>query len=80
MFLNTSRSVISHSGYIIYQYNGNIGKLISGIIYIGYFVPPTVITGLKDSSRCMQEEIFGPVVCIAKFSGDDEGNILKNFT
>merc|ERR1719270_236282 len=28
----------------------------------GYFIPPTVITDLKDSSRCMQEEIFGPVV------------------
>ena len=37
-------------------------------------MPPTVITGLTDSSRCMQEEIFGPVVCIAKFAGDDEGN------
>ena len=24
----------------------------------------------------MQEEIFGPVVCIAKFGGDDEGNNL----
>ena len=33
-----------------------------------------MITGLKDSSRCMQEEIFGPVVCVAKFGGDDEGN------
>ena len=45
----------------------------------GYFMPPTVITGLKDSARCMQEEIFGPVVCIAKFSGDDEGkNYNKN--
>ena len=41
---------------------------------LGYFIPPTVITGLKDSSRCMQEEIFGPVVCVAKFGGDDEGN------
>ena len=51
-------------------------KIISIVLLIpfsGYFVPPTVITGLKDSSRCMQEEIFGPVVCIAKFSGDDEG-------
>lgn len=43
------------------------------ITLTGYFIPPTVITNLKDSSRCMQEEIFGPVVCVAKFSGDDEG-------
>ena len=37
----------------------------------GYFMGPTVITGLKDTSRCMQEEIFGPVVCISEFSGTD---------
>ena len=47
------------------------------IPFSGYFVPPTVITGLKDSSRCMQEEIFGPVVCIAKFNGDDEGKKIQ---
>lgn len=38
----------------------------------GYFMSPTVISGLKDSTRCMQEEIFGPVVCIAQFSHEDE--------
>jgi len=43
----------------------------------GYFIPPTVITDLKDSSRCMQEEIFGPVVCVAKFSGDDEDEVIQ---
>ena len=42
----------------------------------GYFMAPTVVTGLKDSSRCMQEEIFGPVVCISKFSGSD-GEIVS---
>ena len=29
--------------------------------YQGYFCQPTVIVGLKDSARCMQEEIFGIV-------------------
>ena len=28
----------------------------------GYFVQPTIITGLDDNSRCVREEIFGPVV------------------
>ena len=32
----------------------------------GYFFPPTVITGLADNSRCMKDEIFGPVVCLTK--------------
>ncbi|CAL4060495.1 unnamed protein product [Meganyctiphanes norvegica] len=38
----------------------------------GYFVRPTVITGLSDDSRCMQEEIFGPVTCITSFDTEEE--------
>jgi len=38
----------------------------------GYYCQPTVIVGLKDDARCMQEEIFGPVVCIAPFTGEDD--------
>ena len=43
----------------------------------GYYMSPTVITGLKDDSRCMQEEIFGPVVCISEFSGTEEEIIQR---
>ncbi|XP_060712996.1 2-aminomuconic semialdehyde dehydrogenase isoform X2 [Hemiscyllium ocellatum] len=38
----------------------------------GYFLLPTVITDIKDSSRCMQEEIFGPVTCIVPFETEEE--------
>uniref|UniRef100_A0A3P9DCG8 Aldehyde dehydrogenase 8 family, member A1 n=1 Tax=Maylandia zebra TaxID=106582 RepID=A0A3P9DCG8_9CICH len=38
----------------------------------GYFMPTTVITGISDSSRVMQEEIFGPVTCISPFDTEDE--------
>ncbi len=38
----------------------------------GYFMLPTVITGISDSSRVMQEEIFGPVTCINPFDTEDE--------
>uniref|UniRef100_A0A8B9KYT8 Aldehyde dehydrogenase 8 family, member A1 n=1 Tax=Astyanax mexicanus TaxID=7994 RepID=A0A8B9KYT8_ASTMX len=38
----------------------------------GYFMLPTVITGVKDSSRVMQEEIFGPVTCITPFDQEEE--------
>ncbi|EDO46344.1 predicted protein [Nematostella vectensis] len=38
----------------------------------GYFMRPTVITDVKDSSRCMQEEIFGPVTCVVPFDTEDE--------
>ncbi|XP_029546536.1 2-aminomuconic semialdehyde dehydrogenase isoform X2 [Salmo trutta] len=38
----------------------------------GYFLRPTVITGVAESSRVMQDEIFGPVVCVNPFDGEDE--------
>ena len=33
---------------------------------------PTVITGLEDNARCMQEEIFGPVTCVTPFDTEEE--------
>lgn len=44
----------------------------------GYFMRPTVITGLKSHCRVMQEEIFGPVVTIAPFSSEDEVLAMAN--
>jgi aminomuconate-semialdehyde/2-hydroxymuconate-6-semialdehyde dehydrogenase len=41
----------------------------------GYFVEPTVITGLGCDCRVLQEEIFGPVVTITPF--DDEAEALR---
>ena len=41
----------------------------------GYFIAPTVITGLTDTTRCMQEEIFGPVTCIVPFDTEEEVNV-----
>lgn len=33
---------------------------------------PTVITDVKDTSRLMTEEIFGPVVCVVPFDTMEE--------
>ncbi|KNC47796.1 2-hydroxymuconic semialdehyde dehydrogenase [Thecamonas trahens ATCC 50062] len=33
----------------------------------GYYVSPTVVTGLDMSARCNNEEIFGPVVGVIRF-------------
>lgn len=41
----------------------------------GYFVEPTVITGLDYDCRTNLEEIFGPVVTIMPFSSEEE--VLK---
>ncbi|KAK9712086.1 hypothetical protein K7432_007376 [Basidiobolus ranarum] len=46
----------------------------------GYFVQPTVITGLSPQSRIMQEEIFGPVVAICPFDEEEEVIKLTNGT
>ena len=46
----------------------------------GYFVEPTVITGLGCDRRVLQEEIFGPVVTITPFDGDEEAIRFANST
>jgi aminomuconate-semialdehyde/2-hydroxymuconate-6-semialdehyde dehydrogenase len=38
----------------------------------GFFLNPTVIVGLPETSRCVQEEIFGPVVTISSFKTIEE--------
>ncbi|KAI9144125.1 aldehyde dehydrogenase family 8 member A1-like protein [Paraphysoderma sedebokerense] len=38
----------------------------------GYYMEPTVVTGLPPTARCMQEEIFGPVTCIYPFETEEE--------
>jgi len=38
----------------------------------GYFVQPTVFSNVTPDMKIMQEEIFGPVVCVAKFDSLDD--------
>ncbi|KAH6687424.1 aldehyde dehydrogenase domain-containing protein [Plectosphaerella plurivora] len=38
----------------------------------GYFVRPTVFADTTEDMKIVQEEIFGPVVAISKFSTDEE--------
>jgi aminomuconate-semialdehyde/2-hydroxymuconate-6-semialdehyde dehydrogenase len=44
----------------------------------GWFIEPTVISGLSNSCRTNQEEIFGSVVTIQKFSTEEEVLQLAN--
>jgi aminomuconate-semialdehyde/2-hydroxymuconate-6-semialdehyde dehydrogenase len=44
----------------------------------GYFVNPTVISGLSANCRTQQEEIFGPVVGISTFKTEEEAIELAN--
>jgi acyl-CoA reductase-like NAD-dependent aldehyde dehydrogenase len=44
----------------------------------GQFYPPTVLTGVTPAMRIWQEEVFGPVMAVVKFSGDDEAVAIAN--
>ncbi|MEV7096599.1 aldehyde dehydrogenase family protein [Amycolatopsis sp. NPDC051045] len=46
----------------------------------GFFVQPTVIADLPDSSSVVQEEIFGPVLTVQRFATEDEAVALANGT
>jgi aminomuconate-semialdehyde/2-hydroxymuconate-6-semialdehyde dehydrogenase len=46
----------------------------------GWFIAPTVIDGLGAACRTNQEEIFGPVVTLQPFDGDDDAVALANAT
>lgn len=46
----------------------------------GYFVEPTIITGLERTSRCLREEIFGPVVTVTPFDMEEEVIMQANDT
>jgi aldehyde dehydrogenase (NAD+) len=46
----------------------------------GYYVPPTVFTGLPPSSRVSVEEIFGPVVTLIPATSYEEAVGLANDT
>ena len=46
----------------------------------GFYIQPTIYTGLKESARCVKEEIFGPVCHIAPFDAEEEVVHMANDT
>lgn len=44
----------------------------------GYFLEPTVITGLSQTCRTNQEEIFGPLVTVSPFDTEEEAIEMAN--
>ncbi|CAI5755667.1 unnamed protein product [Candida verbasci] len=55
-------------------------KNTEGELSKGFFIKPTIFADVRPDMRIVQEEIFGPVVSIAKFSNDDEAIQLANCT
>jgi len=68
-------SVASDDGYVA------IGgaEPPEGLSY-GYFVRPTVVAGVTGAARIAQEEVFGPVLTVLTYVGEDEGVALANST
>ncbi|MGH9059799.1 MAG: NAD-dependent succinate-semialdehyde dehydrogenase, partial [Acidimicrobiales bacterium] len=46
----------------------------------GHFYPPTVLTGVTPGTRCLSEEIFGPVAPITTFATEEEAVAQANAT
>lgn len=44
----------------------------------GYYVQPTVVSGVDNSMRIAQEEIFGPVVSLIAHDGDEDAARIAN--
>ncbi|MDY6853121.1 MAG: aldehyde dehydrogenase family protein [Thermodesulfobacteriota bacterium] len=46
----------------------------------GYFIEPTIFVNVKNEMRIAQEEIFGPVLSVIKYSSVDEAIEMANDT
>ena len=57
------------------------GRIVTGgkvIDQPGFWVEPTVVADLDNSSRLAQEEIFGPVLVVIPHDGDDDAVRIAN--
>jgi len=55
---------------------GGVRKVGDG----GYFIEPTIFTDVRPDMKIVREEIFGPVVVVAKFKTEEEVVALANDT
>ncbi|CAE6471136.1 unnamed protein product [Rhizoctonia solani] len=46
----------------------------------GYFIRPTIFADTTQNMKIVQEEIFGPVLCVSKFETEEEVIALANDT
>ncbi|MGH8894873.1 MAG: aminobutyraldehyde dehydrogenase [Actinomycetes bacterium] len=48
------------------------GGRVGGDLSAGYFHEATVVSGLRQDDEMVQEEMFGPVITVQRFSDEDE--------
>ena len=44
----------------------------------GYYMEPTVLSGVRSADTIAQEEVFGPVLAVISFDGEDEAVAIAN--
>src|SRR5258707_2822941 len=79
--------VIDEAAYKRIQDYIEIGKSEATLAYQakevppeGYFIPPTIFSGVKPNMRIAREEIFGPVLSVIKVRDLDEAFEVANVT
>jgi len=82
--VNSERQLAQNLGYVgTAQAEG--GQVATGGSQIlsdtgGYYMEPTVITGVNPNSSLAQNEVFGPVLAVTSFKGEAEAAALANST
>jgi acyl-CoA reductase-like NAD-dependent aldehyde dehydrogenase len=59
------------------------GKIVAGgkaLNRDGYFIPPTIVRDIPDDARLVQEEQFGPVLPVLRYSNLDDAIARANGT
>jgi acyl-CoA reductase-like NAD-dependent aldehyde dehydrogenase len=54
------------------------GGRMEGDAHKGYFIEPTIVTGIKEGARLVDEEQFGPVMPILKYKDEAEAIARAN--
>ena len=54
------------------------GKAATNVSDAGYFIEPTIFTGVDNTMRIARAEIFGPVLCVLPFRDEEEAVRLAN--
>ncbi|MEX2459553.1 MAG: aldehyde dehydrogenase family protein [Actinomycetota bacterium] len=56
------------------------GERLGGELAEGYFLPPTILTGVSNDQRIAREEVFGPVLSVIPFADEAEAIAIANDT
>jgi acyl-CoA reductase-like NAD-dependent aldehyde dehydrogenase len=56
------------------------GRRVGGELADGFFIEPTVFGDVDNRSSLAQEEVFGPVLSLVRFSDEDDAVALANDT